>query len=267
MTGDIVLANDPDQPLEPATKQYVDGLIEQAGVPHVIDTVTPPAPVDGLLWTHPTEDVTPPQTLPIGSVIMWAGDASNVPTGWLLCDGTPFTSASYPILASLLGTGFGTPAAGQTQIPDMRDRFVVGAGSTYSRNSKGGSDTVTLALTQMPLHDHPLTHTHQINPPVTNTGTQSVNHTHPMGGNTGPDSNVAHSHVTASLGGRPTASTGTYNQNTGTESGQPHTHSINIAQFTSGGASASVTGDRGSSQPHENRPPYIGMFYIIKAAP
>jgi hypothetical protein len=54
MTGDIVLAADPDAPMEPATKQYVDALMDQAGTPHIIDELEPPDPVDGLLWTHPS---------------------------------------------------------------------------------------------------------------------------------------------------------------------------------------------------------------------
>jgi hypothetical protein len=52
--------------------------------------------------------------IPIGCIVMWSGDIGDIPAGWLLCTG-----------------------AGGT--PDLRDRFVVGAGLNYSVNNTGGS--------------------------------------------------------------------------------------------------------------------------------
>ena len=64
-----------------------------------------------------------------GMILMWSGSTTSVPEGWNLCDGTNGT-------------------------PDLRNRFIVGAGSSYSVGSKGGSDTVTLTTAQIPSHSH-----------------------------------------------------------------------------------------------------------------
>ena len=54
---------------------------------------------------------------------------SNAPSGWQLCDGTtPQTTALQTILGG----------AGQT-VPDLRDKFVVGSGSSYNLKATGGS--------------------------------------------------------------------------------------------------------------------------------
>lgn len=66
-------------------------------------------------------------SIPSGLICMWSG--STVPTGWSLCNGSNGT-------------------------PDLRDRFIVGSGSSYSIGAKGGSNTVTLTTAQMPSHTH-----------------------------------------------------------------------------------------------------------------
>lgn len=64
-----------------------------------------------------------------GVIVMWSGAANAIPTGWALCDGTNGT-------------------------PDLRNRFIVGAGSSYSVGATGGSIEVTLTIDQMPSHTH-----------------------------------------------------------------------------------------------------------------
>jgi hypothetical protein len=51
---------------------------------------------------------------PSGLIAMWSGSIATIPSGWLLCNGTSGT-------------------------PDLRDRFIVGAGSTYAVGATGGS--------------------------------------------------------------------------------------------------------------------------------
>lgn len=67
------------------------------------------------------------QLVPQGLICMWSG--SEVPTGWYLCNGENGT-------------------------PDLRNRFVVGAGDSYTIGDKGGSNTVTLSTANLPEHKH-----------------------------------------------------------------------------------------------------------------
>jgi microcystin-dependent protein len=120
--------------------------------------------------------------IPAGIISMWSGSIASIPTGWALCDGTGGA-------------------------PDLRDRFVVGAGSTYAVGATGGANTVTLDTTQIPSHTHTgsgstaatdLAHTH------TGSGTSGstdLAHTHTGSGNTG-DNNVDHIHggTTSTIG-------------------------------------------------------------------
>jgi hypothetical protein len=85
--------------------------------------------------------------MPRGIIAMWSGASGQIPGGWLLCDGENGT-------------------------PDLRDRFIIGAGGGYAVGELGGSDTVafsgetsssvasglvgntTLTAAQMPSHNH-----------------------------------------------------------------------------------------------------------------
>ncbi len=69
--------------------------------------------------------------IPSGAIVMWSGVVSAIPTGWALCNGSNGT-------------------------PDLRDRFVVGAGSTYGVGATGGEATHTLTFNEMPRHAHSL---------------------------------------------------------------------------------------------------------------
>lgn len=60
--------------------------------------------------------------LPTGVIVEWYGSIASIPAGFVLCDGTNGT-------------------------PDLRDRFVVGAGSTYAVDAVGGAVN----------HNHPFT--------------------------------------------------------------------------------------------------------------
>jgi hypothetical protein len=81
---------------------------------------------------------------PLGSIVIWSADIGTIPSGWVICNGQ--TSNGY-------------------LTPDLRDRFVVGAGGTYGPGSAGGSTTFlptatmtldghALTLTELPSHKH-----------------------------------------------------------------------------------------------------------------
>lgn len=68
--------------------------------------------------------------VPSGGIILWSGALSAVPAGWALCDGSHGT-------------------------PDLRDRFVVGAGATsLAVGATGGAKTATLSVQNLPAHVH-----------------------------------------------------------------------------------------------------------------
>lgn len=67
--------------------------------------------------------------IPVGVITMWSGASNNLPGGWALCDG-----------------GNGTP--------NLRDRFIVGAGNAYGVGATGGAATVALGIEHMPSHNH-----------------------------------------------------------------------------------------------------------------
>ena len=146
----------------------VDGLVD-------VDTSTT-APTTGqiLKWsgTHwvPGDEVIPPSGVEIGMIIIWSGSTSNIPTGWAICDGGTYSNQVTP---------------------DLRDRFVVGAGlgsgnggvDIYTPGDTGGSREYNLSEAQMPQHKHSINdagHTHT----VTDTGhthdVPSADHNHPV---------------------------------------------------------------------------------------
>ncbi|MGB7582035.1 MAG: hypothetical protein WBL85_06265 [Sedimentisphaerales bacterium] len=119
-------------------------------------------------------------TLPSGVIVMWSGLIASIPAGWALCDGNNGTL-------------------------DLRDRFIVGAGSSYSVGDTGGEAFHTLTIDEMPPH----THSYRYWPGWYFSGSSEY------GAKGSPDD----SHQTGSTGG---------------------------------------------GKPHENRPPYYALAYIMK---
>lgn len=78
---------------------------------------------------------------PIGKVSMWYGLAAECPTGWLVMDGSAYDTGQYPALHAhleALETAGLHPDA--TVLPNMEDRFPIGAG-VKALGSSGGSVT------------------------------------------------------------------------------------------------------------------------------
>lgn len=88
---------------------------------------------NGTTWTS----AAPPTSFVSGMILLWSGSVASIPSGWVLCNGSNGT-------------------------PDLRDRFVVGAGSTYAVDATGGSaDAIVVS------HTHTATvtdsgHTHSV---------------------------------------------------------------------------------------------------------
>lgn len=80
---------------------------------------------------------------------------ATTPTGWLTCDGSAVSRTTYAALFSIIGTTFGVGDGSTTfNLPDMRDRFPVGASGTKAIASTGGAETVTLSSGNLPVHTH-----------------------------------------------------------------------------------------------------------------
>lgn len=166
--------------------------------------------------------------IPTGVITMWYGSTASIPSGWYLCDGTNGT-------------------------PDLRDRFVVGAGSTYAVNGTGGSANATL-----------VSHTHTATSTSTFTGSALGTHTHSI-------TDPGHTHSPGFIS--------TANINSGTSDGGsvqtpaaiPSAFtgiSINSASAgTPAGTVATTTTNstEGSSATNANLPPYYALAYIMKA--
>lgn len=178
-----------------------------------------------------------------GEVVMYGGAAA--PSGWLLCDGGSYLRATYPALFTAIGTVFGAVDGTHFNVPDLRDRFVIGKGvnpASDALGETGGVTTVTLTAAQsgLPAHTH-----------AGSSGTESAFHTHnvadlyvSVAGETGFASG-AQSHTKPGI----TSTTET----SGTESAL-HTHAITVSANAAAAASGS----------HENLPPFIAFNYLIK---
>lgn len=204
--------------------------------------------------------------IPAGIITLWSGSIASVPTGWVFCNGANGT-------------------------PDLRDRFVVGAGSSYAVGATGGANTVTLDATMIPSHTHTVTttgstaasgdHTHTFS--GTSSG-QSVSHTHtatvadpghnhyspsngaPNGGGAGAALTTGMGNVpghatlsnttgiTVSNGNASADHTHTYSGTTSAVS-TTHTHSLTLS---------STAANTGGGLAHENRPPYYALAFIMK---
>jgi microcystin-dependent protein len=148
-----------------------------------------------------------------GAILLWSGSLSAIPSGWALCDGTNNT-------------------------PDLRNRFVLGAGDTYAVDATGGSaDAVVVS------HDHGVN--------ATSVSTSSVNdpgHRHAIAKGAGYD------------GGTParlTMSPFDY----GTADSEIGYTNITVTTDTTTTVDVIPAGETGAGK---NLPPYYALAYIMK---
>ena len=159
--------------------------------------------------------------VPTGGIIMWSGSITSIPTGWAICDG-------------LNGT------------PDLRERFIVGAGSFDNPS--------VLTTTAYPVGpggngNASISHTHDVDP--ASFATLNTEGTHVHSGTTGGPSS---SNDKCSCAGSSGAATDGHTHAFSTDATQgAHTHNIDVPSTTS--SNASVT---------ENRPPYYALAFIMK---
>jgi microcystin-dependent protein len=192
----------------------------------------PGTPVNKALLQHMENHLVPP-----GAIIMWSGSINDIPVGWALCDGRNGT-------------------------PDLRDRFIVGAGGSYNVGNTGGSNTVTLTTSQIPSHSHEA---------GTLKTASAGSHSHGAG-TLKTDTTGSHSHSyrtakgTLYAGGVMSDFLNTFvNEQTSTAGAHSHTISGNTA--SAGAHSHTISGNTastGGGGAHENRPPYYALCFIMK---
>ncbi|RMD98225.1 MAG: hypothetical protein D6816_16505 [Bacteroidetes bacterium] len=212
--------------------------------------------------------------MPVGAIIAYGGE--NQPEGWLLCDGQwiNYEDEPWKTLYKELYEALGSPplkdyrekkADGTYgpwkkgfQVPDLRSRFIVGAGqrekdeeekelSNYDLNAKGGAEKVTLTEKQMPKH----THTDKDKPDTKVTTSASGSHDHST-----TSTRKFHD------GGTFYAITSTGDSDSKSAKSEDH-HDVQVEMDGSHVHTISIP-SAGGDQPHENRPPYYALTYIIK---
>lgn len=132
-------------------------------------------------------------SVPQGSIIPWYGSSGNIPNGFALCDGKNGT-------------------------PDLRDRFLVGAGNLYTLGNTGGENSHQLTVAEMPSHQHRTSDFMSFLGFDVNGGGTGFKHVIDTGDNRSFDNWYP----------------------------------------------PAITGVTGGNQPHENRPPYYALYYIMK---
>lgn len=93
----------------------------------------------------------------VGEIRLFANIDSQMPEGWLECDGKVLQIAQYKPLFALIGTLYGGDGTTTFKLPDLRGRVPMQfVNPTFPFASTGGEATHTLALAEMPAHNHPL---------------------------------------------------------------------------------------------------------------
>ena len=150
----------------------------------------------GILQTAPTVS----NTVPSGLIAIWSGSLGSIPSGWVLCNG-------------------------QNGTPDLRNSFILGAGSTYAVGSTGGSaDAIVVS------------HTHTATSTVTDPG-----HLHSF---------TAAQFVSGS------------NLSGGTIAVTPQAN--NTASAVTGVTVATTNASTGVSGTNANLPPYYALAFVMK---
>lgn len=101
-----------------------------------------------------------PFVTPVGVIMMYGG--TSAPSGWLFCDGSVVSQATYASLYAVVGSAFNTggEGAGNFRLPNFQRKVPMGAGGAGSGTvgnavgNSGGAETVTLSITEIPAHDH-----------------------------------------------------------------------------------------------------------------
>lgn len=224
--------------------------------------------VDEMIGVHPDGDTWPPTTgvdgglyaiidtlqgsiLPIGMMLAWnrPSVAIPLPIGFAICDGTTLSAANHDF-----------PGGGNITLPDLRNRFIIGADQSKTigqagvtitdpeintsqgapgPSGVGGSNTATLSSSSMPAHTHGGSSWTGWSPIELTWYNDNDNYGYPKAGNW-EKQDLPHGG-----GAQPCHGQG------GWQSAQ-HQHKMEDLST------------EGSNSAHDNRPGYVGMIWIMK---
>ncbi len=189
--------------------------------------------------------------VPQGAILMWSGSVASVPSGWCLCDGSSHSKAD---------------GSGSVTVPDLRGRFIVGAGGSYSPAATGGASSntptitmsnaaVTLTADQIPAHTHTATvtdpgHSHTVSDP---------GHAHSFNQNGG---NTNQAGASGNYSGAPSpTSTSTVTTGLSVVSG---TTGISVSNANTGGGQSHTHANTATCSSVPTLPPYYALCFIYK---
>jgi microcystin-dependent protein len=89
----------------------------------------------------------------VGEIRMFAGNFA--PAGWMFCEGQLLPISENETLFNLIGTTYGGDGQSTFALPDLRGRIPIHQGSGFVLAQNGGAETVTLTVSQIPVHTHP----------------------------------------------------------------------------------------------------------------
>jgi microcystin-dependent protein len=90
----------------------------------------------------------------VGEIRMFAGNFE--PAGWMFCEGQLLPISQYETLFNLIGTTYGGDGQSTFALPDLRGRLPLHQGNGFTLAETGGVEQVTLTVSQIPAHSHPL---------------------------------------------------------------------------------------------------------------
>lgn len=85
---------------------------------------------------------------------MFAGNFA--PAGWMFCEGQLLPISEYETLFQLIGTTYGGDGQSTFALPDLRGRIPLHQGNGFILAETGGAEEITLTVSQIPAHSHPL---------------------------------------------------------------------------------------------------------------
>ena len=90
----------------------------------------------------------------VGEIRMFAGNFA--PAGWMFCEGQLLPISEYETLFNLIGTTYGGDGQSTFALPDLRGRLPLHQGNGFILAETGGAEEITLTVSQIPAHSHPL---------------------------------------------------------------------------------------------------------------